>query len=58
MPYTVGPVEDPEEAMRQAWIPKASDVALVMEEAGVSEVEAVDALKRSDGDIVQALDEL
>jgi len=52
-----GPVE-PALAMEAAWMPRARDVALVMEEAEVSRAEAVDALKRHKGDIVAALQEL
>ena len=49
---------DAEAAMEAAWMPRASDVSLVMEEAGVGREEAVEALRRSRGDIVKALLEL
>ena len=44
-----------EEAMEAAWRPKAADVALVMEEAGVEREEAIEALVRHKGDLVKAL---
>ena len=53
-----GGVVDPHEAMRAAWMPRAADVRLVSEEAGVSREEAITALKKHKGDIVAALLEL
>ena len=50
-----GAVRDVNEAMADAWMPRAKDVRLVMEEAGVSKAEAVEALRRHEGDIVKAL---
>ena len=41
--------------MEAAWRPKAADVALVMEEAGVEREEAIEALVRHKGDLVKAL---
>lgn len=49
---------DAEEAMRLAWRPREWAVQLVMEEAGVSRLAAVEALARHEGDIVKALGDL
>lgn len=53
-----GPTRDPVVAMEAAWMPRASDVSLVMQEASVSKSEAVEALKKHRGDIVAVLLEL
>ena len=44
--------------MRLAWRPREWAVQLVMEEAGVSRLAAVEALARHEGDIVKALGDL
>ena len=48
----------PEEAMEEAWVPRAADVALVAEEGECSREEAAAALKRHKGDLVAALEEV
>jgi hypothetical protein len=53
-----GPVADPAAAMAEAWMPRRRDVQLVMDEAEVSREDAVAALKRHEGNLVDALEEL
>ena len=48
----------PEEAMEEAWVPRAADVALVAEEGECSREEAAAALKLHRGDLVAALEEV
>ena len=47
-----------EEAMEEAWVPRAADVALVAEEGECSREEAAAALKLHKGDLVAALEEV
>lgn len=46
------------EAAKREWNPPEKLIALVVEEAEVSRREAVDALRRHEGDIVAVLEEL
>ena len=41
----------PEEAMEEAWRPRAKDVSLLMEEAEASRAEAVAVLKKHRGEV-------